>query len=103
MQTVGDDASSFQIDTGGMMNSISAYGRTAFKVTFKPLSASLHQTTLNVLRDDIDTGTFGILLKGYGFDEAVLRNWRQLHFQNPDGTGTAADLGDFDGPAGRKV
>ncbi len=67
VSTTGGQAGDFIVNTGGMLNNVPiTNGQTTFTVTFTPGTAAAKQTTLRVVTDDEDEGTFDIALTGTG-------------------------------------
>ncbi len=71
VSVIGGNASDFSVNTTGMLSSLpAATGSTTFTVTFTPSATGLRQTTLRVLNNDIDEGSFDIALSGTGIAPA---------------------------------
>jgi alpha-tubulin suppressor-like RCC1 family protein len=66
VSVTGGQASDFSVNTAGMLTSVPPGGSTTFTVTFTPAAAGARQTTLRVLNNDSDEGSFDIALTGTG-------------------------------------
>jgi alpha-tubulin suppressor-like RCC1 family protein len=67
VSVTGGNVSDFSVNTSEMLSSLpAATGSTTFTVTFTPSTIGLRQTTLRVLSNDSDEGTFDITLSGTG-------------------------------------
>ena len=66
ISTSGSNASDFSVNTTGMLTSVPAGGSTTFDVSFTPSDVGPRQTTLRILNNDYDEGTFDITLTGTG-------------------------------------
>jgi alpha-tubulin suppressor-like RCC1 family protein len=70
----GGQASNFTVNTSGMLTTVPINGQTTFRVTFTPSSLGAKQTTLRVLNNDSDEGSFYVHLTGVGIDNAPTIN-----------------------------
>lgn len=67
VSVIGDNVADFTVNTTGMLTSVPpTNGLTSFTVTFTPGAAGARKTTLRVLSNDADEGTFEIDLSGVG-------------------------------------
>jgi hypothetical protein len=64
----GGQAANFTVNTSGMLTTVPVNGQTTFRVTFTPSSLGAKQTTLRVLNNDSDEGSFYIRLTGVGIN-----------------------------------
>ncbi|MBK8039496.1 MAG: choice-of-anchor D domain-containing protein [Verrucomicrobiaceae bacterium] len=65
VSTIGVNAADFAVNTTGMFSTVPATsGSTTFSVTFTPAAYGGRSTTLRLLNDDRDEGTFDITLTG---------------------------------------
>ncbi len=94
LSATGGNTSDFNIDTSGMTAAIPVGGQTTFSATFTPVASGFRKTTLRVLTNDSDEGTFDIVLAGTGL--TPLESWRQFHFGTTANTGITADSADSD-------
>ncbi len=62
----GGNADDFKVTTVGMIGDVPVAGATTFTIAFTPAEAGARTTTLRVLSDDADEGTFDIALTGAG-------------------------------------
>jgi alpha-tubulin suppressor-like RCC1 family protein len=77
----GGAAGDFLLDTTGMLASVPPGGSTTFTVSFTPIAAGARGTTLRILSNDDDEGTFEVSLTGIGADpDPVLA----IEFQGTD-------------------
>jgi hypothetical protein len=60
----GGDSASFTVNTAGMLTTIPANGSTIFSVSFVPGTLGQKHTTLRIVNNDPDTGTFYVHLTG---------------------------------------
>ncbi len=92
----GGNAGDFPVNTAGMLTSVPATnGSTTFSVTFTPAAAGPRATTLRILNDDSNEGTFDIALSGTAL--TAQEAWRLQYFGTTSNTGNAADAADPDG------
>lgn len=67
VSVAGGEAGDFIVDATGLPGSVpTPAGETTFTVTFSPTAPGARQTTLRVISDDADEGTFDIVLAGAG-------------------------------------
>ena len=94
VSVTGGNASDFTVSTAGMLTSVPfPTGQTMFTVAFTPGGIGTRQTTLRVVSNDINQGSFDIVLTGEGALSAV-NNWRQLHFGSTANSGDGTDAAD---------
>lgn len=63
---LGGNAADFTVETADTLSALPPAGATTFRVTFHPSATGPRTTTLRVLSDDADEGTFDIALDGAG-------------------------------------
>lgn len=67
VSVTGGNAADFTVNTTGMATSVPATtGSTSFTVTFNPSAVGARNTTLRIVNNDSDEGTFDLLLTGSG-------------------------------------
>ena len=64
VKTEGGHASNFILSTAGMATSVPPGGQTSVTVKFKPTRAGIRRTTLRIVSDDLDEGSYEIALVG---------------------------------------
>lgn len=94
---IGGNTSDFTVSTTGMLTSLPAInGQTTFSVTFNPTSLGAKQTTVRLLSNDGNEGTFDIILTGTGV--VPFAAWKQSAFgANTANFEISGDLADPDG------
>jgi FG-GAP repeat/HYR domain/Abnormal spindle-like microcephaly-assoc'd, ASPM-SPD-2-Hydin len=68
VSVTGGNTGDFPVTTTGMLTSVPAGGTTTFSVAFAPTTPGNLTTTLRIVTNDSDEGTFDIILAGTGFD-----------------------------------
>ncbi len=72
VSAIGGNAGDFTVNTAGMLTSVPALtGSTTFTVTFTAVAGGSRTTTLRIVNNDSDEGTFDIALTSYGLSFTV--------------------------------